>query len=954
MARHLGPSSADIERMCSALGIKDIEQLLDQAVPESIRLRRPLDLPDALTESQAAAHLSDLAASNRLMHNMIGLGYHDCITPAVIRRNLFENPGWYTAYTPYQAEISQGRLEMLLNFQQMISDLTGLPLAGASLLDEATAAAEAMALCRRLNPKAGNRFWVDAGVLPQTLGVLRTRAAGLDIELIEGGEATAQTEGVFAALIQYPAADGGIPDLAGQIAHFQGIGARTVAAADLLGLLLLPSPGSLGADVAIGSAQRFGVPLGCGGPHAAYMAVRDEAMRLLPGRLIGVSRDARGAPALRMALQTREQHIRRERATSNICTAQVLLANMAAAYSMYHGAEGLRAIAERVHRLTQILERGLTAGGRRVLGDGRYFDTLCIADANPAETAAAIDGINVRVGSDHLGISVNECTGREHIAQLLDALCPQQGAVDIDALDRSIQAPNLPALRDDAILTHPVFQMHRTETEMMRYLTRLERSDIALNHSMIGLGSCTMKLNAAVQMEAVSLPGFAHVHPFAPVEQMPGYLKLFEDLKERLAEITGFARISLQPNAGSQGEYAGLMCIRSYQIARGQGHRDLCLIPASAHGTNPASAVLAGFAVEVIRCDSAGNIDLDHLREILGERGGRVAALMLTYPSTHGVYEDAVGAVCGLVHDAGGQVYMDGANMNALLGLARPGDFGADVAHLNLHKTFCIPHGGGGPGVGAIGVAAHLAAYMPGHALAAPGPDEAASDNCIAAAPWGSASILPISWAYIAMAGSEGLRQSAAVAILSANYLAEQLEGSFPVLYRGSGGRVAHECILDLRTVKEQTGITEEDIAKRLMDYGFHAPTMSFPVPGTLMVEPTESESLAELERFIAAMRSIRAEVDAVASGELALEASPLRLAPHTQADLLDADWNRPYSREQGCFPAAWLHRNKYWPPVNRIDNVSGDRNPFCLCPPLEAYSSDAGALQHAETTEVG
>ena len=939
LQRHIGPGDLERAEMLTLLGVDSLEALVDETVPEAIRYRGSLNLPAPLSEQQALARMRVLAGNNRLLHSMIGMGYHDCVVPAVLRRNLLENPGWYTAYTPYQAEISQGRLQMLLNFQQLIIDLSGLPLANASLLDEATAAAEAMSLCRRLNRRSqSQRFFVAEDLLPQTLAVVRTRAAGLGIEVVTGS-AVEPTGEYFGALLQYPGTGASPAVIPGCIRRLQGAGARVVLACDPLALVLLAAPGEIGADIAVGSSQRFGVPMGYGGPHAGWIAAGEEALRSLPGRLIGVSSDCRGGSAVRMALQTREQHIRRERATSNICTAQSLLANMAAGYAIYHGAEGLRRIALRVHRMARILAAGLTAIGCAP-DQQSFFDSLRISVSAAAEIVerARTGGVNLYLYPDAaaVGVSVNECSTREHLLVVLDAFALGR-EWDLDVLDAGL-APGL-ALpgRESEILTHPVFYQYRSETEMMRYLARLERMDLALNQSMIGLGSCTMKLNAAAEMEPVSWPGFAGLHPFVPLEQAVGYAQLFTELEAMLAAVTGFTRISLQPNAGSQGEYAGLLAIRAWHQSRGEGGRDLCLIPTSAHGTNPASAVLAGYQIVLVECDGQGNIDISHLQQLLAEQGQRVAALMVTYPSTHGVFEEAIVQVCELVHQSGGQVYLDGANLNAMMGIARPGDFGADVSHLNLHKTFCIPHGGGGPGVGAIGVAAHLAPFLPGHPLIAPPGTE--GNPPVSAAPWGSAGILPISWSYIAMMGEDGLRRSSQVAMLNANYLAARLQEHFPVLYRGRNGRVAHECILDLRPLKERSGVTEEDVAKRLMDFGFHAPTMSFPVPGTLMVEPTESEGRAELDRFVEAMAVIRAEIAAVERGEQVLQDSPLRCAPHSLADLTDQAWERSYSRAQAFLPGSWQRRdNKYWPPVNRIDNVAGDRNPLCACPLPEAW----------------
>ncbi|MFD9893309.1 aminomethyl-transferring glycine dehydrogenase [Amycolatopsis sp. NPDC059027] len=942
--RHIGPGPGELARILGVVGVASLDELAERAVPGSLRASaRTPGLPPAATEAQALAELRALAARNRPMVQMIGLGYHDTITPPVIRRNLFENPAWYTAYTPYQPEISQGRLEALLNFQTMIADLTGLPIANASLLDEATAAAEAMTLVRRATRSKSARFVVDEDTLPQTIEVLRTRAEPLGIELV----VTDLSQGItglglggdfFGVLLSYPGASGAVRELDPVIAEAKALGAAVVVAADPLALTLLRSPGELGADVAIGSAQRFGVPMGFGGPHAAYLAVREGLERQVPGRLVGVSVDADGARAYRLALQTREQHIRREKATSNICTAQVLLAVMAAMYAVYHGPEGLRAIAYRAHRMATVFAAGLAEGGIE-MRHGEFFDTVTavVPGQAAAIVAAARDlGVNLRlVDADHVGVACDETTTRERLSLVWKAFGVTVS--DVDSLDvDTADALPVPLRRTGEYLTHPVFHTHRSETALLRYLRSLADKDLALDRSMIPLGSCTMKLNAAAEMEPVSWPEFAGLHPFAPVEDAEGLLSVVSDVEGWLAGITGYDAVSLQPNAGSQGEFAGLLAIRAYHRSRGEDARDVCLIPASAHGTNAASAVMAGMRVVVVRCDEGGNIDLAHLKSTADEHAGDLAAIMLTYPSTHGVYEDTVGEVCGLVHDAGGQVYVDGANLNALIGLAQFGRFGADVSHLNLHKTFCIPHGGGGPGVGPIGVREHLAPFLPNHPLQ-PAAGPATGVGPISAAPWGSASILPISWAYVRMMGDEGLRRATLTAVANANYIARRLGEHYPVLYAGHDGLVAHECILDLRGITKRTGVTVDDVAKRLADYGLHAPTMSFPVAGTLMVEPTESEDLGELDRFCAAMIAIRGEIDRVAAGEWPLADSPLRNAPHT-ARCVTGEWTRPYSRELAVFPAG-PSATKAWPPVRRIDGATGDRNLVCSCPPPDAFA---------------
>ncbi len=944
-ARHIGPSPADIDHMLGTLGYSSLDELTATALPAGLAASGGLPgLPPAVTEDEALGILHQLAGANQVLTSMIGLGYYGTITPAVIRRNVLENPAWYTAYTPYQPEISQGRLEALLNFQTMVEDLTGLDVAGASLLDEATAAAEAMTLARRAARK-GSVFLADSRCLPQTLAVLATRAEPLGIELVVAEVTEKQIEAqpageLFGVLLPYPDATGEIRDLRPVIAAAQAAGARTAVTADLLALTVLVPPGELGADIAVGTTQRFGVPMGYGGPHAAYIAVRDGLQRQLPGRLVGVSVDAAGHPAYRLALQAREQHIRREKATSNICTAQVLLAVIAGMYAVYHGPDGLTAIARRVHGKAAVLAASLRAAGL-VTEHAAFFDTVAVHGI-PGGAAAGIKrarrlGYNLyQAGPDTVQAACDETTTEEHLRDVVAAL------TDADPADVDLAAPDaaLPAqlTRTSGFLAHPVFHEHRSETSMLRYLRRLADFDIALDRSMIPLGSCTMKLNATTEMEPVTWPQFANLHPFTPLDQVPGYTRLIIDLQTWLAEITGYAAVSLQPNAGSQGELAGLLAIRDYHAARGERERDVCLIPESAHGTNAASAVLAGLRVVVVKCGPDGAIDIEDLRAKLAAQAGRVAAIMLTYPSTHGVFEETVTDVCDLVHEAGGQVYVDGANLNALVGLARPGRFGADVSHLNLHKTFCIPHGGGGPGVGPVAVGAHLAPFLPGTAFPGGTEPEAGGAGPVAAAPYGSAGILPISWAYIAMMGADGLRRATQVAILAANYVARRLAPHYPVLYTGRGGLVAHECIVDLRQITKETGVTGEDVAKRLIDYGFHAPTMSFPVAGTLMIEPTESEDLTELDRFCAAMISIRHEITRVAAGDYDRQDNPLGNAPHTAQMLLASDWKHHYTREEAAYPLAGDHRAKYWPPVRRIDQAYGDRNLVCACPPPEAF----------------
>ncbi|BBP80068.1 MULTISPECIES: aminomethyl-transferring glycine dehydrogenase [Pseudomonas] len=940
LRRHLGPDAAEQQAMLDVLGLGSRVELIEQTVPPGIRLNRELDLPAALDEQAALDKLRGYAQQNQLWTSLIGMGYHGTLTPTVILRNVLENPGWYTAYTPYQPEIAQGRLEALLNFQQLTIDLTGLELANASLLDEATAAAEAMALAKRVAKAKSNLFFVDEQCHPQTISVVRTRAEGFGFELVVGPVDNLSQHQVFGALLQYPDTHGEIRDLRPLIEQLHARQALACVAADLLSLLLLTPPGELGADVVFGSSQRFGVPMGYGGPHAAYFATRDEYKRAIPGRIIGVSRDARGNMALRMALQTREQHIRREKANSNICTAQVLLANIASFYAVYHGPEGLRRIAQRVHRLTCILASGLERKGIARL-NRHFFDTLTL-EVGGSQTAilesARAAQINLRIlGRGQLGLSLDETCDETTVLRLLDIFLGADHGLDVAELDAQALDSGIPddLQRRSAYLTHPVFNAHHSETEMLRYLKQLENKDLALNQSMIPLGSCTMKLNASSEMIPITWPGFANLHPFAPREQVQGYAAMIEELERWLCAITGFDAICMQPNSGAQGEYAGLLAIRKYHESRQQGARNICLIPSSAHGTNPASAQMAGMQVVIVECDEAGNVELEDLKAKALAAGDHLSCLMATYPSTHGVYEEGIGEICEVIHRHGGQVYMDGANLNAQVGLARPADIGADVSHMNLHKTFCIPHGGGGPGMGPIGVRAHLAPFVANHPVV-PIDGPLPQNGAVSAAPWGSASILPISWMYIAMMGPQ-LADASEVAILAANYLAQQLGGAFPVLYSGRNGRVAHECILDLRPLKAQTGISEEDVAKRLMDYGFHAPTMSFPVPGTLMVEPTESESKAELDRFVEAMLRIRAEIAEVQNGNWSAEDNPLKRSPHTLADITGV-WERPYSIEQAVTPTAHTRAHKYWPTVNRVDNVYGDRNLFCACVPVDDY----------------
>ena len=947
VGRHIGPNESEIEEMLGLLGLATLDALTEKAVPASIAAKQPMDLPGSRTEAEALARIGEMAGRNRVVKNMIGLGYYETITPPVVLRNVLENPGWYTAYTPYQPEISQGRLEALLNFQTMVMELTGMDLANASLLDEGTAAAEAMAFARNISKSESNVFFIDSDCLPQTIAVVETRARPIGIEVVVGDPWT-QLDGqdCFGVLVQYPGASGQVRDLAPVVEAAHAKGALVTAAADLLALVLLSPPGEAGVDAVVGNSQRFGVPLGFGGPHAGYFATQDKHKRSSPGRIVGVSVDTHGRPALRLALQTREQHIRREKATSNICTAQVLLAVMASMYAVYHGPKGLETIARRVHRLAATLAAGFEKLGVTV-DHGAFFDTLSLhlpGGAEAARARAAEAGINVwAAGADTVLVSCDETTSPAHVEALWRALSGKDNAGFVFAdLEPEVEDRIPDALRRTTpTLEHPIFSSHHSETEMLRYLRRLQDKDVALDRSMIPLGSCTMKLNATAEMIPVTWKEFGAIHPFAPIDQAAGYVELIRDLEAMLEKATGWHRVTVQPNAGSQGEYAGLLVIRKYQESRGEGHRDVCLIPSSAHGTNPASAHMAGLKVVVVGCDSNGNVDVEDLRAKAAQHADDLCALMVTYPSTHGVFEEAITDICKVVHDHGGQVYMDGANLNALVGLSEPGRFGPDVMHINLHKTFCIPHGGGGPGVGPIGVAEHLAPYLPNHPLR---PEAGPKDGIgpISAAPWGSAGILPISWAYIHMMGGEGLRRATQVAILSANYLAKKLEPYYPVLYRGKNGLVAHECIIDLRLIKDGCGVTVDDVTKRLMDYGFHAPTMSFPVAGTLMIEPTESEAKRELDRFVEAMAAIRGEIKKIEDGAIAHEASPLAAAPHTAEDITADDWDRAYSREEAAYPVDSLRAAKYWPPVNRIDNVYGDRHLVCSCPPIEAYQNAA------------
>ncbi|QIR39644.1 aminomethyl-transferring glycine dehydrogenase [Tolypothrix sp. PCC 7910] len=938
--RHIGPNSDDIEQMLGVLGIPSLDVLINKTVPQAIRLQGALNLPEAQTEYAALAKLKQIAEKNQVFRSFMGMGYYDCITPAVIARNILENPGWYTAYTPYQPEIAQGRLEALLNFQTMIIDLTGLEIANASLLDEATAAAEAMSLSYGVCKNKANTYFVSRDCHPQTIDVLQTRAEPLGINIIIGDHQTFDFEQpIFGAILQYPASDGTIYDYRAFIEKAHAKGALVTVAADPLSLTLLTPPGEFGADIAIGSTQRFGIPLGFGGPHAAYMATKEEYKRQVPGRIVGVSKDAQGKPALRLALQTREQHIRREKATSNICTAQVLLAVMASMYAVYHGPDGLKAIAENIHNLTGILADGLKRLGYKISSES-FFDTLRV-ELGTHSLEKILEGcqerhINLRIFDETaVGISLDETTTVDEVQDLLEIFALGK---DLSFSIAELTAVPLPLSRSSSYLTHPVFNRYHSETELLRYLHKLESKDLSLTTSMIPLGSCTMKLNATSEMIPVTWQEFGKIHPFAPPSQTRGYQILFQQLEAWLAEITGFAGISLQPNAGSQGEYAGLLVIRHYHESRNEGHRNVCLIPTSAHGTNPASAVMCGMKVVAVACDADGNIDIADLKVKAEKHSHELAALMVTYPSTHGVFEEAIQEICEIVHKHGGQVYMDGANMNAQVGICRPGDIGADVCHLNLHKTFCIPHGGGGPGMGPIGVASHLVPFLPGHPVISLNKTQH-SQGAVAAAPWGSASILVISWMYIAMMGAEGLTEATKVAILNANYIAKRLEEYYPVLYKGKNGLVAHECILDLRSLKKSAGIEIDDVAKRLMDYGFHAPTVSWPVAGTIMVEPTESESKAELDRFCEALISIRQEIAEIENGKMDTQDNLLKNAPHTVESLITGEWQHPYSREQAAYPAPWTKEHKFWPAVGRIDAAFGDRNFVCSCLPMDAYS---------------
>ncbi|CCN34028.1 Glycine dehydrogenase (decarboxylating) [Vibrio nigripulchritudo SO65] len=938
VARHNGPNNAEQQHMLDAIKSSSLDALIEETVPAQIRLESPMSEAAPMSEANMLEAMKQFANQNQIKRTFIGQGYYNTFTPNVILRNVLENPGWYTAYTPYQPEISQGRLEALLNYQQMVMDLTGMEIANASLLDEATAAAEAMTLCKRAGKSKSNVFFVADDVHPQTLAVIQTRAEFIGFEVVTGSVESLSDHDVFGALVQYPGTTGEVRDLTEVIAAAQAKKTLVTVATDLLACALLKPAGEMGADVVIGSAQRFGVPMGYGGPHAAFMATRDKHKRTMPGRVIGVSIDSKGNQALRMAMQTREQHIRREKATSNICTAQALLANMASFFAVFHGAEGLRTIARRTHHMTAILAAGLTKAGYE-LDHNSFFDTITLNTGDKTEALlekALQANINLRKLDGQIGISFDETTTTQDVEALFGVFGVEE---KVEALSAEIEGNEFAAIpeacrRESEYLTHPVFNTHHSETQMMRYLKQLENKDFSLTHGMIPLGSCTMKLNAAAEMIPVTWPEFGAIHPFAPLDQAAGYTALAQDLKQKLCEITGYDEFSLQPNSGASGEYAGLIAIQRYHASRGEGHRNVCLIPSSAHGTNPATASMMSMKVVIVKCDDDGNIDVEDLAAKIEKHKDNLSSIMITYPSTHGVYEEQVKEVCEMVHTAGGQVYLDGANMNAQVGLTSPGFIGSDVSHLNLHKTFCIPHGGGGPGMGPIGVKSHLAPFLPGHVENG----VEGKDYAVSAADLGSASILPISWAYIAMMGTEGLTDATKVAILNANYVMERLRPHYPVLYRGTNGRVAHECIIDIRPLKEDTGISEEDIAKRLMDYGFHAPTMSFPVAGTLMVEPTESEDLAELDRFCDAMIAIREEMAKVKEGEWPLDNNPLVNAPHTQADLSEAEWNRPYSRELACFPSVQAKASKYWPTVNRVDNVYGDRNLICSCPSIENY----------------
>ena len=946
IARHIGPSAEDQQQMLNVLGCNSLEQLTAQVVPEAIAMREDLAVVDSCTEAQALAELRALAEQNKVFRSFIGQGYYNTITPNVIQRNILENPAWYTAYTPYQPEISQGRLEALINFQTMVTDLTGMQMSNASMLDEGTAAAEAMSLCQRMSKSKSQRFFVDSDCLPQTIEIIKTRAEPTGIEVVVGDPAALEADTqLFGMLLQYPGASGEIRNFREVIQQAQQQGALVVMAADILSLVLLESPGSLGADVAIGSTQRFGVPLGFGGPHAGYMATREAYKRNLPGRLVGLSQDANGDPAYRLALQTREQHIRREKATSNICTAQVLLAVIASMYAVYHGPGGLKRIAQRVHLLTSVLAAGLRLQGMKP-SNKNWFDTLTLNTGSRTQEilqAAAAREINLRsIDKGTLGVSLDETTTEEDIVDLWDILIGDH-SLQVEELAAEI-AEALPGdlMRTDSFLDHPTFSSFHSETEMLRYLRKLSDKDIALDRAMIPLGSCTMKLNATAEMLPITWPEFSSMHPFAPADQTQGYRAMIDDLESMLCASTGYDAISLQPNAGSQGEYAGLLAIRGYHESRGDSDRDICLIPSSAHGTNPASAQMCGMKVVVVKCDDQGNVDVADLQAKAEKHEANLAAIMVTYPSTHGVFEERITEICAIVHDHGGQVYIDGANLNAMVGVCQPGKFGGDVSHLNLHKTFCIPHGGGGPGVGPVAVGEHLAEFLPSEAAVESG-DSTRRGAQVSAAPFGSASILPITWMYIRMMGRSGLKQATEVAILNANYVANRLQDHYQILYTGAQGRIAHECILDVRDIKDEIGISVDDIAKRLIDFGFHAPTMSFPVAGTLMIEPTESESKAELDRFCDAMIAIKNEIDQVAGGQFELDDNPLVGAPHTAAVVSADSWTRNYSRSQAAYPLASLRENKYWPPVGRLDHVFGDRNLVCSCPSISDYETENG-----------
>jgi len=952
VSRHLGPDDHEEAAMLEALGLSSLNEMLDKVVPESIRRQDDMQIDDGLTEHQALAKLKQIASKNQILKSFIGMGYYNTHTPPTIQRNILENPAWYTAYTPYQAEISQGRLEAMLNFQTMVSDLTGLELANASMLDEATACAEAMTLCQRMSKSKGKVFFVAEDCHPQNIEVVKTRAEPLGIEVVIGDPSKGFEEyDLFGVLLQYPGTYGEVVDFSAIIEQAHAKKALVTLSADLLALTLLKTPAEMGADVAVGNTQRFGVPLGYGGPHAAYMATRDKFKRSMPGRLIGVSLDSRGEKAYRLALQTREQHIRREKATSNICTAQALLAVMASMYAVYHGAEGLTKIAYRTHRFTQVFAAGLKVLGFEIQNQ-MYFDTLKIAVSGKANNIAynAVEaGYNLRtLDEDTIGVSFDETTTQEDIESLWQVFAGDQAdnlSVSSVAVEEVLSET---MLRTSDFLTHPVFHEHRSETEMMRYMRYLADKDLALDRAMIPLGSCTMKLNATAELMPVSWPEFSSLHPFVPLDQAQGYQQMCAELEQMLCQATGYDAVSLQPNSGAQGEYAGLLAIRAYHQSRGDDHRDVCLIPASAHGTNPASAQMVGMKVVVVKTNAMGEIDLDDLTAKLEKHSANVAAIMITYPSTHGVFEESVKTVCDLVHQHGGQVYIDGANMNAMVGVAAPGHFGGDVSHLNLHKTFAIPHGGGGPGVGPIGVGKHLAPFLPGYAVVET-EDEPKSVGAVSAAPWGSAGVLPISWSYVSMMGREGLIDATATAILNANYIAHRLAPHYPILYSDENGRVAHECIIDLRPIKDESGISVDDIAKRLIDYGFHAPTMSFPVAGTLMIEPTESESKHELDRFCDAMIAIKAEINDVMNGVLDENENPLKNAPHTADTVMAENWNHTYSRELAAYPLPSLRDNKYWSPVGRIDNVYGDRNLVCSCPPLSDYEDESTSSNQGE-----